>query len=59
MTLSDDYNATFELCVEIREQPSTGGEQILKIKEQDEWMTPIHYLKEGYLLENKIEARKI
>ena len=37
----DDYNATFELCIEIRGQPSTEGEQVLKIKEQDEWMTPI------------------
>ena len=59
LALWDDYNVTFELYVEIRGQPSTGGEQILKIKEQDEWMTPIHYLKEGYLLEDKIEARKI
>ena len=57
---SDDYNATSELCVEIRGQPSTEGKQVLKIKEQDEWMTPIvRYLKEGWLLEDKIEARKI
>ena len=60
MTLSDDYNATSELCVEIRGQPSTKGEQILKIKEQDEWMTPIFsYLKEGWLPEDKKEVRKI
>ena len=26
LALSDDYNATFELCVEIRGQPSTEGE---------------------------------
>ena len=45
---SDDYNAPSELCVEIRGQPSAEGEQVLKIKEQDEWMTPIvHYFKEG------------
>ena len=30
------------------------------IKEQDEWMVPIVcYLKEGWLLEDKTEARKI
>ena len=57
---SDDYNTTSELCVEIRGQPSIEGEQVLKIKEQDEWMTPIvRYLIEGWLLEDKREARKI
>ena len=57
---SDNYNVTSELCVEIRGQPSTEGEQVLKIKEQDEWMTPIvHYLKEGWLTEDKTEAKKI
>ena len=56
---SDNYNVTSELCVEIRGQPSTEGEQVLKIKEQDEWMTPIvHYLKEGWLTEDKTEAKK-
>ena len=56
----DDYNAIFELCIEIRKQPSTEGEQVLKIKKQDEWMTPIvRYLKEGWLPEDKVEARKI
>ena len=56
----DDYNATSELCIEIRGQPSIKGEQVLKIKEQDEWMTPIvHYLKEGWLSEDKMEARKM
>ena len=56
----DDYNSTSELCVEIRGQPSTEGEQVLKIKKQDEWMTPIiRYLKEGWLLEDKMEERKI
>ena len=60
LALLDDYNATSKLCVEIRGQPSTKGEQVLKIKEQDEWMTPIvHYLKEGWLPEDKTEARKI
>ena len=45
---SHHYNATSEVCIEIREQPSKEGEQILKIKEQDEWMTSIVcYLKEG------------
>ena len=29
--LSDDYNATFDLCVEIRGQPSIEGEQVMKI----------------------------
>ena len=44
---SNDYNAPLELCVEIRGQLCTKGEQVLKIKEQNEWMTPIvHYLKE-------------
>ena len=33
---SNDYNATFELCIEIKGQLSTEGEQVLKIKEQDE-----------------------
>ena len=41
-------------------QPSTEGEQVLMIKEQDEWMALIvRYLKEGWLLEDKAEARKI
>ena len=57
---SNDYNATSELCIEIRGQPSTKGEQVLKIKEQDEWMTPIiRYFKEGWLSNDKMEARKI
>ena len=56
----DNYNATSKLCIEIRGQPSTEGEQVLTIKEQDEWMTPIvYYLKDGWLLEDKVEARKI
>ena len=53
---SDDYNATSKLCIKIRGQPGTEGEQVLKIKEQDEWMTPIvRYLKEGWLPEDKVE----
>ena len=57
---SDDYNAISELCIEIRGQPSTKGEQVLNIKEPDEWITPIvRYLKEGWLLEDKTEVRKI
>ena len=60
IALSDDYNATSELCIEIRGQLSTKGEQVLKIKEQDKWMTPIIcYLKEGWLLEDKMNVRKI
>ena len=56
----DDYNATSELCVEIRGQPSTEGEQVMKINEQDEWMISIvRYLKEGWLPEDKAVARKI
>ena len=56
----NNYNATSELCVEIRGQPSTKGEQVIKIKEQDEWIIPIvRYLKEGWSLEDKTEARKI
>ena len=57
---SDDYNATPELCIAIKGQPSIEGEQVLKIKEQDESMNPIvRYLKEGWLPEAKTEARKI
>ena len=60
MASSDDYNVTSELCIEIRGQPSTENEQVLKIKEQDEWMNPIiRYLKEGWLLEDKTKVRKI
>ena len=60
MALSNNYNVISELCVEIKGQPSTEGEQVLTIKEQDEWMAPIvRYLKEGWLLEDKTEARKI
>ena len=56
----DDYSATSELCVEIKGQPSIEGEQILTIKEQDEWIAPIvRYLKKGWLPEDKTEARKI
>ena len=57
---SDNYNATSKLCIEIRGRPSIEGEQVLKIKEQDEWMNPIvYYLKEGWLPEDKAKARKI
>ena len=57
---SDNYNVTSELCIEIRGQLSLKGEQVLKIKEQEEWMNLIvHYLKEGWLPEDKVEARKI
>ena len=57
---SDNYNATSEICIEIRGQPSTEGEQVLKIKEQNKWMNPIVcYLKEGWLPKDKTKARKI
>jgi len=60
LALSDNYNATFEICLEIRGQPSIEGEQVLKIKEQDEWMNPIvSYLKEGWLPKDKTKVRKI
>ena len=56
----DEYNVTSELCVEIRRQPSIEGEQILNIKEQDKWMTPIvRYLKEWWRPEDKMDIRKI
>ena len=44
----DECGISLELCMETRGQPSTEREQVMKIQEQDEWMTPIiHYLKEG------------
>ena len=46
--------------METRGQPSTEGEQVMKVQEQDEWMTPIvSYLKEGRLPEDRNEARKV
>jgi len=46
--------------METRGQPNIEGEQVMKIQEQDEWMTPIiHYLKESQLLEDRNEARKV
>ena len=60
MALSDDYNVTSELCIKIKGKPRTEGERVLKIKEQDEWMTPIvRYLKEGWIPKDKAEVRKI
>jgi len=57
---SNDYIATSKLCIEIRGQPIIEGEQVLKIKEQDKWMTRIiRYFKEGWLPEDKAKARKI
>ena len=36
------------------------GEQVMKIQEQDEWMTPIVcYLKQGQLPEDRNEAREV
>ena len=46
--------------METRGQPSTEGEQEMKIQEYDEWMTPIiHYLKKSQLSEDRNEARKV
>ena len=46
--------------METRGQPSIEGEQVMKIQEQDEWMTLIiHYLKEGQLPEDRNEAQKV
>ena len=46
--------------METRGQPSIEGEQVMKIQEQDEWMTPIiHYLKEGQLPEDRNEAQNV
>ena len=57
---SNKYNVAPELCMEIKEQPSTKGEQVLAIKKQDDWMTPIiHFLTKGQLPEDKTEARKV
>lgn len=57
---SDEYNIAPELCMEIKEQPSTEGKQVLAVKKQDNWMTPIiHFLKEGQLPEDKTEAWKV
>ena len=57
---SDDYNVNSELCIDIRGQPSTNDEQVLKIKEQDKRMTPIvRYLQEGWLPKDKAKVRKI
>ena len=33
LALSENYNTTFELCIEIKGLPSTKGKQVLKIKE--------------------------
>ena len=38
-------------------QPRTEGEQVMKVQEQNEWMTQIvRYLKEGQLPEDNNEA---
>ena len=60
LTSSNDHGVSLELCMETREQPSIEGEQVMKVQEQDKWMTPIVcYLREGWLTEDKIEARNI
>ena len=46
--------------MEIKEQPSIEGEQVLAVKKQDDWMVPIiHFLKEAQLPEDKMKAWKI
>ena len=46
--------------MEIREQPSTEGEQVSTVQKQDDWMTSIvHFLKEGRLPVNKTKARNV
>lgn len=46
--------------METRGQPSTEGEQVMKIQEQDKWMTTIvHYFKGVQLPEDKNEAKKV
>lgn len=57
---SDKHGKSPELCMETRGQLSTEGGQVMKIQEQDKWMTPIVcYLKEEQLLENRNEAQKV
>ena len=57
LTSSVDHGLSPELCMETRGQPSMKGKQVMKVQEQDEWMTPIvYYLKEGQLLEDRNEA---
>ena len=54
---SDEHGISPELCMEKKGQTSTEGERMMKIQEQNEWMTPIiHYLKEGQLLKDRNEA---
>ena len=46
--------------METRGQPNTDSEQVMKIQEHVEWITPIvRYLKEGQLPEDRNEARKV
>ena len=43
----DEHGMSLELYMETKGQPSTEGERVMKIQEQDEWMIPIaRYLKE-------------
>ena len=57
---SDKRSISPKLCMETKGQPSTEGEQEMKIQEYDEWMTPIiHYLKKSQLSEDRNEARKV
>lgn len=46
--------------METRGQPRMESEQVMKVQEQNEWMTPIvRYSKEGQLPEDSNEARKV
>ena len=57
---SDNHGLSPKLCMETKGQPSTKGEQVMKIQEQDEWMTPIvRYLKEGRLPKDRNAAWKV
>ena len=57
---SDEHGISLELCMETRGRLSTKGERVMKIQEEEEWMTTIiRYLKEGRLLEDRNEARKV
>lgn len=60
LTSSDEYNIGLELYMEIQEQPSIEGSQIMAIHKQANWTTPIMlFSKEGQLPEDKAKARKV
>lgn len=60
LTSSDEYNIAPELYMEIQEQPSIEGSQIMAIHKQANWTTPIMlFSKEGQLPEDKVKAQKV